>query len=125
MFIRFDTLVLPNGVSRDFRARLTSADSTARGRVDPKEGKVTGERDTSSDARTVALGTGIGASVGGIAGSAAGHGLGGAGIGAAAGAAAGLASVFHSKRPDAVLPQGTTVEMVLDRDLQFSAADLQ
>lgn len=125
MFIRFDTLVLSNGVTRDFRARLTSADSTARGRVDPKEGKITGERDTSSDARTVALGTGIGASVGGIAGSVAGHGLGGAGIGAAAGAAAGLASVFHSKRPDAVLPQGTTVEMILDRDLQFSAADLQ
>jgi hypothetical protein len=125
MFIRFDTLVLPNGVTRDFRSRLTSADSTARGRVDPKEGKVTGERDGSGDARTVALGTGVGASVGGIAGSAAGHGLGGAGIGAAAGAAAGLASVFHSKRPDAVLPQGTTVEMVLDRDLQFSTADLQ
>jgi hypothetical protein len=125
MFIRFDTLVLPNGVTRDFRSRLTSADSTARGRVDPKEGKVTGERDSSSDGRTVALGTGVGASVGGIAGSVAGHGLGGAGIGAAAGAAAGLASVFHSKRPDAVLPQGATVEMVLDRDLQFSAADLQ
>jgi type IV secretion system protein VirB10 len=125
MFIRFDTLVLPNGVARDFRSRLASADSTARGRVDPKEGKVTGERDSSSDARTVALGTGVGASVGGIAGSAAGHGLGGAGIGAAAGAAAGLASVFHSKRPDAVLPQGTTLEMILDRDLQFSAADLQ
>jgi outer membrane lipoprotein SlyB len=125
MFIRFDTLVLPNGVTRDFRSRLTSADSTARGRVDPKEGKVTGERDSSSDARTVALGTGVGASVGGIAGSVAGHGLGGAGIGAAAGAAAGLASVLHSKRPDAVLPQGTTLEMVLDRDMQFSAADLQ
>jgi hypothetical protein len=46
------------------------------------------------------------------------------GIGAAAGAAAGLASVFHGKRPDAVLPQGTTLEMVLDRDLQFKSSEL-
>ncbi len=125
LFLRFDTLVLPNGVTRDFRSRLGSADSTARGRVDAKEGKVTGERDSSGDAHTVALGTGIGATVGGIAGSAAGHSLGGVGIGAAAGAAAGLASVFHGKRPDAVLPQGTTLEMVLDRDLAFTAADLR
>jgi type IV secretion system protein VirB10 len=124
LYIRFDSLTLPNGVTRDFRSRLASADSTARGQVDKKEGKITGERDSTGDAQTVALGTGIGASVGGIAGAAAGHTLGGVGIGAAAGAAAGLASVFHSKRPDAVLPQGTTLEMVLDRDLPFKSSEL-
>jgi type IV secretion system protein VirB10 len=124
LYIRFDSLTLPNGVTRDFRSRLASADSTARGQVDKKEGKITGERDSTGDAQTVALGTGIGASVGGIAGAAAGHTLGGVGIGAAAGAAAGLGSVFHSKRPDAVLSPGTTLEMVLDRDLQFKSSEL-
>jgi type IV secretion system protein VirB10 len=124
LYIRFDSLTLPNGVTRDFRSRLASADSTAKGQVDKKEGKITGERDSTGDAQTVALGTGIGASVGGIAGAAAGHTLGGVGIGAAAGAAAGLAAVFHSKRPDAVLQQGTTLEMVLDRDLQFKSSEL-
>jgi hypothetical protein len=49
MYIRFDTLVLPNGVARDFRSRLASADASARGTVDAKEGKVTGERDSSGD----------------------------------------------------------------------------
>ena len=34
LYIRFDSLTLPNGVSRDFHARLTSAD-TANGKVDP------------------------------------------------------------------------------------------
>ena len=53
LFIRFDTVVLPNGVTRDFHSRLGSADSNARGQVD-SEGKVTGERDSRGDGRTVA-----------------------------------------------------------------------
>jgi type IV secretion system protein VirB10 len=124
LFIRFDSLTLPNGTTRDFRSHLASADS-ARGQVDSKEGKVTGERDGSEDARTVAMGTGVGAGVGGLAGAASGHPWGGVGIGAAAGAAIGLASVLHGKRPEAVLPRGTLVEMILDRDLRFSPADLR
>jgi hypothetical protein len=124
MYIRFDSLLLPNGVSRDFHSRLASADSTARGNVDSTEGKVTGERDGSGDARTVATGGGIGAGVGGIAGSAAGHPLGGVGIGAGAGAGVGLAAILHDKRPEAVLPRGTIVEMILDRDLRFDPNEL-
>ena len=43
----------------------------------------------------------------------------GAGIGAAAGAAAGLIGVLATRGPDAVLARGSTVEMVLDRPVQF------
>lgn len=124
MYIRFDSLMLPNGVSRDFHSRLASADSSARGNVDSNEGKVTGERDGSGDARTVATGGGIGAGVGGIAGAAAGHPLGGVGIGAGVGAGVALATIFHDKRPEAVLPRGTIVEMILDRDLRFNPNEL-
>jgi len=124
MYIRFDSLLLPNGVSRDFHSRLTSADSSARGTVDASEGKVTGERDGSGDARTVAMGGGMGAGVGGIAGGAAGHPLGGVGIGAGVGVGAGLATILHDKRPQAVLPRGTIVEMTLDRDLSFDPNEL-
>jgi hypothetical protein len=124
MYIRFDSLVLPNGVTRDFHSRLVSADAEARGTVDAKEGKVTGERDGSGDARTVAMGGGMGAGIGAIAGSAAGHPLPGVGIGAAAGAGVALATIFHGKRPEAVLPRGTIVEMVLDRDLTYSRNEL-
>jgi hypothetical protein len=123
MFLRFDSLTLPNGVVRDFHSRLAGGSPT-QGQVDSKEGKVTGERDSSGDARDVALGTGIGAGVGGIAGAAAGHPLGGVGIGAAAGAAAGLATIFHDKRPEVVLRQGTVIDMVLDRDLRFNPSEL-
>lgn len=124
MYIRFDNLVLPNGVTRDFHSRLVSADGEARGTVDAKEGKVTGERDSSGDVRTVAEGGGIGATVGAIAGSAAGHPLTGVGIGAAAGAGVALATIFHGKKPEAVLPRGTILEMVLDRDLSYSRNEL-
>ncbi len=125
LYIRFDALILPNGVTRDFRSRLGSADASAKGEVDRDEGKVTGERDKGKDARTVATGTAIGTGAGGVVGAAAGHPLGGVGIGAAAGAAAGLGTIFSRRGADASLPQGTMVEMILDRDLRFTRADLR
>ena len=123
LYIRFDSLTLPNGVTRDFRSRLVTAD-TAHGKVDRKEGTVTGERDKSGEAKTTAEGAGIGAGVGGIAGAAAGHAISGMGIGAAAGAAAGLATVLVRHKPDASLPRGTTVEMLLDRDLFYQPSEI-
>jgi type IV secretion system protein VirB10 len=124
LYIRFDTLTLPNGVSRDFTSRLANADAP-NGKVDREEGKVTGQRDTGRDAKTTAQGAGIGAGIGGIAGSAAGAPLKGVGIGAAVGAAAGLAGVFGKHKADASLPRGTTVEMVTDRDLRYTRAELR
>jgi hypothetical protein len=48
----------------------------------------------------------------------------GAGIGAAAGAAAGQAGVLGSRGPNVILPQGTTMELVLDRDLRYTPVEL-
>jgi type IV secretion system protein VirB10 len=124
VFVRFDSLTLPNGVTRDFRARIGSLDGRANEELDRAEGKVKSEGNKSGDARTVGEATAAGASVGVIAGSAAGHGAMGAGIGAAAGAAAGLIGVLLSRGPDAVLAQGTTLEMVLDRPLTFTEAEI-
>ncbi len=123
IFLRFDSLTLPNGVTRDFRARLGGADADA-GELDRKEGKITGEGNKGGDARRVAETTAAGAGVGGIAGSAAGHAGMGVGIGAAAGAAAGLASILVSRGPDVVLPKGTSFEMVLDRPVQYKPGEL-
>jgi hypothetical protein len=120
--IRFDSLTLPNGVTRDFRSRAGTVDT--RGNLDRSEGRIEGEGAKGADAGTVAKTTTAGAGIGSIAGAAAGH-LGmGAGIGAAAGAVAGLAGVFGSRGPDVVIPQGTTMEMVLDRELRFTAAEI-
>ena len=122
LFIRFDSLTLPNGATRDFRSRLNSAEGS---KVDRDEGKVTGERDTGRDVGTVAVTTGMGASLGGLIGAASGSPLKGVGIGGAVGAAAGLGSILLKNRPDATLRQGTTMDMILDRDITFTPAELR
>jgi type IV secretion system protein VirB10 len=120
VFIRFDSLTLPNGVTRDFRARVDSVDASTHGHVD-QEGSIKGEGDKGAEAGTVAETTAAGASAGGIAGAAAGHAGLGLGVGAAAGAVAGL---LLSHGPDTVLAPGSSVEMVLDHPLIFAASEL-
>jgi type IV secretion system protein VirB10 len=120
---RFETLTLPNGVSRDFLSRAGSVDTA--GSLDRKEGRITGDSGKGSDARTVAGTTAAGTGIGTIAGAAAGNYGMGMGIGAAAGAAAGLAKVLGSRGPDVVIPQGTTMELVLDRELTFTPEEVR
>lgn len=113
LYIRFDSITLPNGVTRDLLSRPDGA----------KEGKLATSGDPGGDARRGAEGGAIGAGVGGLAGAAAGHPITGLGVGAAAGVAAGLAGVFH-KKPEPILPAGTTMELVLDRDLIFTREEI-
>jgi len=124
LYVRFDSLTLPNGVTRDFRARMGSLDGRAPETLDKSEGKIKGEGDKAGDIKTVGEATGIGATVGGLAGAAAGHAGMGAGLGAAAGATAGLIGVLMTRGPDAILAKGTTMEMVLDRPLQFNTGEI-
>src|SRR5579859_536483 len=124
LFLRFDSLTLPNGVTRDFRARIGSMDGRASEEFDRTEGKIKSEGNKGGDARNVGEATAAGASVGVIAGAATGHYGMGTGIGAAAGAAAGLMGVLLTRGPDAVLSKGSTIEMVLDRPLHFQDTEL-
>jgi type IV secretion system protein VirB10 len=124
LYVRFESLTLPNGVTRRFNARMGGMDGTADVSLDRAEGKVTADGNRSGDARTVGETAGAGAPVGGIAGGASGHAITGLGIGAGAGAAAGLIGIMSSHGPDAVLPKGMTVEMVLDRPLSFTEIEL-
>ncbi len=122
--LRFDTLILPNGTTRDFRARVSGIDGRASEELDRKEGTIRSEGNKSGDARTVGETTATGAGVGGLIGAASGSAGMGAGIGAAAGAAAGLMGVLFTRGPDAVLAKGTTLEMVLDRQVTFGENEL-
>jgi len=99
LYIRFDSLTMANGVSRDFHARPSGG-----------EGKVTGQGPSLANC-TVIGGTGMGASIGAMA-----RGLPGAAVGGGIGA---LAGVLLTRTQDVVLRPGTHVEMVLDRDLVF------
>src|ERR1035438_2517587 len=105
VYIRFDSLILPTGVSRDLPARPPG-----------DEGKVEG-KGKSADGRTVMEGAGMGAGIGAIT-----RGLAGAGVGGAAGA---LVGVLVSRDQNVTLRQGTHIEMVLDRDLVFHPDELR
>ncbi len=120
LFLRFDSLTLPNGVTRDFRGSINNLDGTSSEQVDRAEGKVKGDSSKADDAIKVGEAAGWGTMIGGVAGQ---SGM-GAGIGAAAGAAAGLAGVLLTRGPDAILERGTTIEMVLDRPLVFKGDEV-
>src|SRR5690349_18337121 len=124
IYVRFDSLTLPNGVTRDFRARMSAMDGRATEEFDKTEGKVRSEGNKAGDARTVGEAAAAGASIGVLAGSASGNYGMGAGIGAAAGATAGLIGVLASRGPDAILAKGSTIEMVLDRPLHYDDKEL-
>ena len=110
--LRFETLTLPNGVARDLLSRADTTD----GRHVDSEGRIQGDGSKGRDAATVATTTAAGAGIGALAGA--------PGIGAAAGAVAGLAGILGTRGQDLVVRQGTSMEMVLDRDLIFSSLEL-
>jgi hypothetical protein len=124
LYVRFDSITLPNGTSRDFRSRLGSIDARGDERLDNKEGVVKGDSNKGGDLRTIAETGASGASIGAIAGAVAGHTGMGAGIGGAAGSLAGLVGVLMTRGPDAVLAKGSTVEMILDRPLVFEGSEV-
>ena len=123
-YLRFDSLTLPNGVTRDFRGTISGLDGRASEVLDRTEGKISSEGNKSGDMRTIAEATSAGAGTGALIGLATKTPGMGAGIGAAAGAAAGLAAVLFTRGPDAVLAKGTTVEMILDRPVKFEESEL-
>jgi len=122
--VRFDSLTLPNGVSRDFRGDLGAIDARDDQKLKREDNAVSGAGNKKGDLGTVVgaatSGTVIGSGIGAAAGN---WGQGGA-IGAGAGATAALAGVLLTRGPDAILAKGSTVEMVLDRPLVFAENDL-
>jgi type IV secretion system protein VirB10 len=110
--IRLNTLIFPNGYTVDLNAEPHSTD--AGGTKADSEGKITGPGGKGKDAETIATTTATGAGIGAIA-----AGGKGAGIGAGIGGVAGLAAVLLSRGPEAQLPRGSSMDLMLERDLQL------
>src|SRR4051795_320069 len=69
LYVRFDSLTLPNGVTRDFRARMGGLDGRATEELDKTEGKIISEGGKAADAQKVGETAAAGASIGAISGS--------------------------------------------------------
>jgi hypothetical protein len=116
--MRLDTLILPNGYTVNLNAAPRSADTGGKETMDP-EGKVTGPGGKGKDVGTVAETTVTGAGIGAIAG-----GGKGAGIGAGIGGLAGLAAVLLTRGPEAQIPRGSTMDVVLEHDLSLDPSEV-
>src|ERR1700736_3009254 len=117
--MRLNTLIFPNGYTVDLTAVPRSADSGGNETMDP-EGKVTGPGGKGKDVATVATTTVTGAGIGAIA-----DGAKGAGIGAGIGGLAGLGAVLLTRGPDAQLPRGSTLDVVLEHALILENDQIQ
>jgi hypothetical protein len=117
--LRLNTLIFPNGYTVDLLAVPRSADGGG-GETTDSEGKVTGPGGKGKDVGTVATTTATGAGIGAIAGGAK-----GLGIGAGIGGAAGLAAVLLTRGPDAHLPRGTALDVVIERELTLDGSQIQ
>jgi hypothetical protein len=119
MAIRFDDILLPNGVKRDLVASFKGIHGPGEETVDRKSEKVEAGSSKGKDAGTVVGTTSQGAIIGVLAG-----GGKGAGIGAGIGGAAGLATVLFSRGNDLVLSPGTQFDLELKRSLKFAYNEL-
>jgi type IV secretion system protein VirB10 len=117
--MRLDTLIFPNGYTVDLNATPRSADSGGKETMD-SEGKVTGAGGKGKDVQTVAETTATGAGIGAIA-----DGVKGLGIGAGIGAAAGLGAILLTRGPEAELPRGSTLDIVLEHQLALDSSQIQ
>ncbi len=115
LILRFDTVILPDGTTREMRAALSSAEGYETDKT-TEEGKVHAAGDQTEEvAKKAATGAGTGAVVGSIAK----HSWSGAGIGAGVGAATGAVLGVFKRNNDVNLPKGSSVTIVLDNDIRF------
>ncbi len=117
--LRLESLIFPNGYTVDLLAAPRSVDTGGKETTD-SEGKVTGSGGKGKDVGTVATTTVTGAGIGAIAG-----GGKGAGIGAGIGGLIGLGSVLLTRGPEAELSRGTTMDIVIERDLTLDSSYIQ
>ena len=120
LMIRLNNLILPNAYQVNLNAAPSNAGTGGAETVD-NEGKIKGDTSKGSDVGTVIEGTAAGAGIGGLATRT----PAGAGIGAGIGAAAGLVAVLLTRGPEAEMPRGTSLEVVLNRPLELDADKVQ
>jgi hypothetical protein len=121
--MHFTSMIFPNGTVVNIPGVVSGLPGSAGPQVE-KEGEIQQSSGKGKDAGTVARTTISGATLGTIGGAVAGSPGMGAGIGAMGGAAVGLVSMLFSHGEDVVLNIGQGVEMVLQRPLTITEANL-
>lgn len=113
VLMHFTTLVFPSGYTALLPGAVENIPGSENQHVKGEEGSIEQNSNKGHDAATIGEVAATGASVGAIAG----QGIKGAAVGGLAGAGVGTLVTLLTRGPDVMLPEGTGVEMVLQRPL--------
>ena len=119
VLMHFTTLIYPSGYTVMLPGAVENAPGVDKTSVKDQEGTIRGDSQTGEKAGTVASAAGTGAVIGGLS-----RGGKGALVGAGIGGAVGTAIALLSRGNDVKLDAGTTVEMVIQREVPLDAARL-
>ena len=111
--IRLETMTFAGGKVVKISPRLSEVDAGENGQKVDRESQVQAAGTRGKDTGQVAILAGTGAAIGGLAD----RSFKGAGIGGGVGTAVGLARVLLSRGNEVELRQGTTLDVVFDRDV--------
>jgi hypothetical protein len=117
VLMHFSTLIYPSGYTVVLPGAIENVPGAEKTSMKDEEGTIRQDSQTGEKAKTVATAAGTGAVIGGLSNGVKG-GLIGAGIGGGIGTAIGLFSRGNDVRLDA----GTTLEMVIQREVSLDAA---
>lgn len=118
--VRFDDILLPNGVKRELIASFRGIHGPGDETVDRKKESVSAASSKGEDAGTIVGTTAQGAAIGAIIGRGS-----GAAIGSGIGAAAGIATVLFSRGRDLVISPGTRFDLELLRPMKFAFNEIE
>ena len=116
VLMHFSTLIYPSGYTVVLPGAVENVPGAEKTTMKDEEGTIRQDSQTGEKAKTVATAAGTGALVGGLSNGAKG-GLIGAGVGGAVGTAIGL----FSRGSDVRMEAGTTLEMVIQREVPLDA----
>ena len=117
VLMHFTTLIYPSGYTVILPGAVENAPGVDKTGVNDQEGTLTKDSQTAQKVGTVATTTGTGAVIGGLSG-----GGKGALIGAASGGAVGTVIALLTRGDDLKMDAGTTLELVVQRDVPLDAS---
>jgi len=115
--MHFVSIIFPNGLEVPLPGSLDKIPAAGGAKVKNSEGTVEQDASKGKDAQRITSNTLEGAGVGGLVGYGTGSVAMGSGIGAGAGAAVGILTTLFTRGNDVVIPQGTSLEMVVSRPI--------
>lgn len=124
LLMHFSTMIFPNGQVVPIPGTVNQLPGSNGPTVKNGEGEIEQAGNKGRDAGNIAKGAGIGAEGGVIGGAAAGSPLAGLATGSLAGLAGGVIYTLLTRGDEVIIPEGTSLEMVMQRPLKLETAQL-